>query len=243
MEFLCRLEDCIGIYKCGQMAATVHQLASSLGCAVDAKDRRLFEHSALTADLATLLALAHGLSDKQADVIHIAGHLHDIGKIGIPDAILLKPGGLDYREWTLMKEHPRKGADILRPIELFAAKHSVVDMVLTHHESFDGGGYPQGLAGRDIPLGGRILAVADSLAAMLESRSYRAAMSLDAALAEIERCSGVRYDPALCADILRHIPDVRAVVEKHCDDACRAIADARPTERVGQGGKALAGAR
>jgi HD-GYP domain-containing protein (c-di-GMP phosphodiesterase class II) len=216
MDFPCRIEDCIGAYRCGQMAATVHQLAASLGKAVDAKDKRLFEHSSLTADLATLLALAHGLSPKQADVIHIAGHMHDIGKIGIPDSILLKPGGLDSSEWLLMKEHPRIGAEILKPIELFSAKNSVVDMVLTHHESYDGSGYPQNLSGRDIPLGGRILAVADSLAAMLESRSYRAAMSLEAALSEVERCSGVRYDPYLCTDVLKHALDVEAVVARHC---------------------------
>ena len=216
MKLLRALDDCVGAYRCGQLAATVHQIAETLGRAVDAKDRRLFEHSSLTADLATALALAHGVASRQADVVHIAGHLHDIGKIGIPDAVLLKPGGLDPDEWRLMKEHPRIGVEILKPIELFSARHGVVDMVLSHHESFDGSGYPLGTAGRGIPLGGRILAVADSLAAMLESRTYRAAMTLAEAFAEIGRLSGVRYDPDLCRDLFRHAGEVAAVVSRHC---------------------------
>ena len=215
MDYLCRLEDCLGAYKCGQMAATLHQMAESLGRAVDAKDRRLFEHSALTADLATLLALAHGLTDKQADIVHIAGHLHDIGKIGIPDTVLGKPGKLTPAEWAVMREHPRIGAQILAPIEIFGARHGVRDIVLTHHERFDGKGYPQGLSGRDIPLGGRILAVADSMAAMLEDRSYRPALELGDALLEIERCAGSWYDPALCRDFLLHESAVRVVVQRH----------------------------
>lgn len=215
MKMLCTLQDCLGTYRCGQMAATVHQLADTLGRAVDAKDKRLFEHSALTADLATTLALAHGLTAKQADVIHIAGHLHDIGKIGIPDAVLLKPGRLDDAEWALIREHPAIGARILSPIELFAARDGVAEMVLAHHESYDGGGYPRGLRGRGIPLGGRILAVADSMAAMLERRVYRPAMTLGQALEEIERCAGVRYDPDLCRDVFRHESEIEAVVAIH----------------------------
>uniref|UniRef100_A0A7C4AFX4 HD domain-containing protein n=1 Tax=Fundidesulfovibrio putealis TaxID=270496 RepID=A0A7C4AFX4_9BACT len=211
MDVLCTLEKCLGTYRCGQMAATVHQLAATLGRAVDAKDRRLFEHSALTADLATALALAHGLSHKQADVIHLAGHLHDIGKIGIPDAVLAKPGALDAREWAMIRDHPRIGAQILAPIELFGLKNGVRDMVLTHHERFDGGGYPHGLSGRDIPLGGRILAIADSVAAMLESRVYRPAMTFEQAAQEVERCSGSGYDPDICRDFLANLKELATV--------------------------------
>ena len=197
------------------MAATVHQLAETLGRAVDAKDRRLFEHSTLTAELATVLALVHGLTHKQADVVHIAGHLHDIGKIGIPDEVLQKPGALDANEWALIREHPGIGAQILRPIEMFASKNGVAELVLTHHERFDGGGYPNGLAGRDIPLGGRILAIADSMAAMLENRVYHPAMSLGEVFKEVERCANSRYDPDLCRDLLRHAGEFAEVVSPH----------------------------
>ena len=212
MKLLCGLDDCLGTYRCGQMAATVHQLADTLGRAVDAKDKRLFEHSVLTADLASILALAHGLSAKQADVIHIAGHLHDIGKIGIPDAVLLKPGRLNAADWALIREHPATGAEILKPIGLFATRGGVAEMVLSHHEAFDGGGYPRGLSGKDIPLGGRILAVADSLAAMLEKRVYSPAMTFAQALGELERCVGTRYDPDVCRDLFRNEGEIGHVL-------------------------------
>ena len=215
MLLSCTLSDCLGTFRCGQMAATVHQLAETLGRAVDAKDKRLFEHSALTAELATVLALAHGLSHKQADVVHIAGHLHDIGKIGIPDEVLRKPGALDAHEWALIREHPVIGATILRPIELFGSKNGVAELVLTHHERFDGSGYPGGLSGLDIPLGGRILAIADSMAAMLENRVYHPAMTLDEVFEEVERCAGNRYDPHLCRDLLLHTREITDVVAPH----------------------------
>jgi len=215
MLLSCTLSDCLGTFRCGQMAATVHQLAETLGRAVDAKDKRLFEHSALTAELATVLALAHGLSHKQADVVHIAGHLHDIGKIGIPDEVLRKPGALDAHEWALIREHPVIGAKILRPIELFASKNGVAELVLTHHERFDGSGYPGRLSGQDIPLGGRILAIADSMAAMLENRVYHPAMNLDEVFLEVERCSGNRYDAHLCRDLLLHTKEIAEVIAPH----------------------------
>ena len=220
MDVLCRIDECLGTYRCGQMAATVHQLAEVLGRATDAKDKRLFEHSTLTADLASLIALANGLSAQQVDAVHIAGHLHDIGKIGIPDAVLLKPGRLDEGEWALIREHPRMAADILQPIELFGGREGVAEMVLSHHERFDGGGYPRGLAGSGIPLGGRILAVADSLAAMLEHRVYRPALSLEAALEEIARCAGIMYDPEVCRAAFRVRSQLEAIVSAQASLNC-----------------------
>ena len=153
------------------------------------------------------------MTRKQADIVHIAGHLHDIGKIGIPDTVLQKPGALSPAEWNLIREHPAIGSIILEPIEIFAAKHGVRDMVLTHHERFDGSGYPSGLAGNSIPLGGRILAIADSVAAMLESRTYRIPMTFEEAIGEIERGAGRLYDPTLCRDFLLHVADARRLVE------------------------------
>lgn len=216
MRLPCPLDLSPADSACGQLSAAVHQIAQALGRAVDAKDKRLFEHSDLTADLASMLAMAHGLSSRQAEVIHIAGHVHDIGKIGVPDAVLLKPGKLDDAQWALMREHPAIGAAILKPIELFSEQDGVADIVLAHHERFDGGGYPRGLAGEEIPLGGRIMAIADSMAAMLEDRTYRPALTLGEALEEIARGAGRLYDPALCRAFLGSPGTIGLVLEGHC---------------------------
>jgi HD-GYP domain-containing protein (c-di-GMP phosphodiesterase class II) len=186
----------------GCAVSTAHELAESLGRAVDARDRRLFHHSELVADLSSLLALTHGLTARQAQVVHMAGHLHDVGKIGVPDSILHKPGPLDAFEWALMQQHPRIGAEILRPVRVFCGRPGVCEIVLAHHERYDGTGYPNGLRGRDIPLGARIVAVADALSAMTEERPYRKGLSLAEALAEIKRCSGSHFDPLVVADLL-----------------------------------------
>jgi len=184
-------------------ANTAHELAESLGRAVDARDRRLFEHSSVVADLASLLAQAHGLTRRQVALVHMAGHLHDVGKIGVPDSILLKPGPLTDDEWRVMRQHPLLGAEILRPVGMFCGRFGVCDIVLAHHERFDGSGYPHGLCGKDIPLGARLVAVADSLSAMLEDRPYRKGLSVDQALDEVTRCAGTLFDPCVVADLER----------------------------------------
>ncbi len=210
-EFDSRQEDgasgCACAGACGAFGPcatnTAHELAESLGRAVDARDRRLFEHSSVVADLASLLAQAHGLTQRQAGLVHMAGHLHDVGKIGVPDSILLKPGPLTDDEWRVMRQHPLLGAEILRPVAMFCGRFGVCDIVIAHHERYDGSGYPYGLRGRDIPLGARIVAVADSLSAMLEDRTYRKGRTLDQALEEVARCSGTLFDPCIVADLMR----------------------------------------
>jgi len=175
----------------------LHQFAESLGNAVDARDSATFNHSWEVAELSRMIAETLGLSVRQVETVHVAGHLHDTGKIGIPDAILKKQGKLSNEEWPLMKRHPEIGAVIIRPIEAFASSGGVADMVLYHHERFDGTGYPQGLKGYLIPLGARIIAVADTLSALLQNRPYRNGTSLEAALIEITRCVGTQFDPAV----------------------------------------------
>jgi len=192
--------------KCGGAGAcatnTAHELAESLGRAVDARDSRLFQHSEVVADLASLLAQAHGLTPRQAQMVHMAGHLHDIGKIGIPDHILRKPGPLSAEEWAIMRQHPRIGAEILKPVRVFCGRPGVCEIVLAHHERFDGSGYPNGLSGNDIPLGARIVAVADAFSAMTEERPYRKSLPLEAAVAEVVRGSGTMFDPEVVRDLL-----------------------------------------
>jgi HD-GYP domain-containing protein (c-di-GMP phosphodiesterase class II) len=179
----------------GSLGMTIHQLAESLGAAIDAKDFYTACHSDQVAVISQAIAQAAGMPRSMADMIHIAGHLHDLGKIGIPDAVLQKKGPLNDDEWNLIKEHPVIGANILRPVKLLSGKNGIVDMVLHHHERFDGRGYPDGLRGYDIPAGARIIAVADSLSAMVEERVYRPAMRFDDALSELEANKGTQFDP------------------------------------------------
>lgn len=180
---------------CPGLSLSLHQFAESLGNAVDAKDHCTRSHSEEVAAVGRLIALGLGLDPAQADMIHIAGHLHDIGKIGLPDAILGKTGPLTPAEWAMVRLHPVIGADIVRPVAALTGPGGIADMILHHHERFDGGGYPHGLVGLAIPLGARVIAVADSLSAMVQRRPYKPPRSLAAALAEIAGLAGRQYDP------------------------------------------------
>jgi HD-GYP domain-containing protein (c-di-GMP phosphodiesterase class II) len=197
---------------CTSITAEIHQLSESLGRAIDAKDHHTSQHSEQVAMLAHTLALGLGLSANLADHIHIAGHLHDIGKIGVPGHILRKTGPLNDQEWREIKKHPLVGAEIMAPVH-FLRSNGIVEMVLHHHESYDGQGYPNGLAGEAIPLGARIIAVADSLSAMLENRTYRRRMPLNRALQDILKLSGSRYDPVIVEVLLRDISHISQVID------------------------------
>ena len=152
-----------------------------------------------------------GLGHQMADLIHVAGHLHDLGKIGVPDEILAKTSPLTPKEWLEIRKHPDIGADILAPIACLR-ECGIVDMVRAHHERFDGSGYPKGLTGGQIPLGARIITVADSLSAMLQSRPYRTAKSFDEACREIARGVGSQFDPKVVAAFARVKDRVRDLV-------------------------------
>ena len=189
----------------------LHQFAESLGNAIDAKDPHTSMHSDEVARIARTLALAMGLGQSEADIIHVAGHLHDIGKIGVPDQVLRKQGPLTPPEWWAIRRHPEAGADILRPVASLNSL-GVVDMVLHHHERFDGDGYPHRLQGEDIPQGARIITLADSLSAMLQDRPYRQALTFEAAAREIVRCSGAHFDPLVVEAFLSSRDAIRAMV-------------------------------
>lgn len=181
--------------SCAPLALTLHQLAESLGRAVDAKDAWTCAHSEEVAVVAQILALNMGFTPAQAEIVHLAGHLHDIGKIGIPDAILQKPGALTREEFEVIKRHPLIGEAIVQPVKVLNGQSGVASMIRHHHERFDGRGYPDALSGCSIPVGARILAVADSLSAMMQERPYKSAMSFEHAEAEILAQSGRMYDP------------------------------------------------
>jgi HD-GYP domain-containing protein (c-di-GMP phosphodiesterase class II) len=172
---------------------TLHALSAT----IDAKDSYTQGHSERVALMAKYLAEAAGLDSNTVERIYLSGLVHDVGKIGVPEAVLTKPGKLTKEEYDLVKKHPEIGALILKDIRQM---QDLIPGVLYHHESWDGNGYPHGLAGKDIPLFGRIIGLADAFDAMSSDRTYRQAMPMHKVLDEVRRCSGKQFDPEL-ADI------------------------------------------
>ena len=167
--------------------ATVRALAA----AVDAKEPYMRDHSGRVAVFARATAEKMGLSHDQCTAIEMAAHLHDIGRIGISEQILRKPGPLSEDEMSAMRHHPLIGANILRPVTF---PWSIAPVVRHHHEHFDGTGYPAGLRGDEIPLLARVLSVADAYEAMTANRPYRDRLLVDGSIAELRRCSGTDFD-------------------------------------------------
>ena len=161
---------------------------------IDLRDPYTAGHSKRVGDYSRRLAIAIGLTAREVDVIENGALLHDIGKIGVPDAVLFKPGPLDAQERRTISTHPVVGARLLGGI---SAMEDVVPCVLHHHEKLDGTGYPDRLAGDAIPIGARVIAVADTFDAMTTDRPYRAALSADIAIRELVRVAGTQLDERL----------------------------------------------
>jgi len=172
----------------------------ALGDALDLKDSETEGHSKRVTAYTIALARAMGLSPAEIKIIARGAFLHDIGKMAIPDEILRKPGKLTPEEQDVMREHCTRGYHMLRKIPFLSG---AAEIVFCHQEHFDGSGYPSGLAGRDIPVGARIFAVADTLDAITSDRPYRKARSFDAAREEVLRCSGTQFDPAVVEAFLK----------------------------------------
>lgn len=173
---------------------TFVETVAALAHAIDARDAYTAGHSNNVSDLAVELAAEVGLPSEEREMIRLAGLLHDIGKIAIPDAILHKPGRLTLEEYALVKTHPQVGAQILESIEQLKP---MVPIVLSHQERFDGTGYPNGLARKEIPIGARVLSIVDAYSAIIDHRAYRPARSKAQAMEEIRRCSGQQFDPEI----------------------------------------------
>ncbi len=164
--------------------------------------------SQMIADLAIRLAGAVGLPDGEIRRIRTASLLHDIGKIAIPEELLSKPRELSSSEWRSVMEHPKVGQIVL---EQAGAMRDAANIALHHHEWFNGSGYPHGLAGADIPLGARIVAIADAYEAMISVRPYKGARTHDEALAELRRCAGTQFDPELVEVFVAEVADTIAL--------------------------------
>ena len=183
---------------------------------VEAKDPYTRGHSDRVSELSVLIGEKMGLDDETIHVLKIGGLFHDIGKIGIPDSILLKESKLDDEEYSQIKNHPAIGAHILGDAEIFK---NILPVVLHHHERYDGKGYPSQLKGEEIPLVARVAAIADTFDAMNSKRPYRNTLPIDVIINEFEKCSGTQFDPKIApifVDILRNEFDkIEEIYKKH----------------------------
>lgn len=179
----------------GPDRAARYRAAASLAKAVDARDAYTGSHSERVADLAARIAIRLGADAETVELTRLAASLHDLGKLAIPEEILRKPGPLTEPERMVLERHPQIGFRMLESLGV----DPVAEWVLHHHERWDGTGYPDGLAGEEIPLGARIIFVADAYDAMTSERVYRSRLSEEEALAELERCSGTQFDPQIVA--------------------------------------------
>ncbi len=167
---------------------------ASLAQVLETRDFSTFGHCKRVSHYALQIADKIGLPAEDRRYLEIAALLHDVGKIGISDSVLLKPSSLDKEEWNHLKHHPAKGVEILKPLKYLAP---ALPAILHHHEFFDGSGYPAGLKGDAIPLSARIIAVADAWDVMRSDRPYRKALSRESATAELQKFSGVQFDPVV----------------------------------------------
>lgn len=186
-----------------------HEIMECIVCALDAKDPYTAGHSQRVSEMALKICQLLKLEKEEVEKIHVAAHLHDIGKIGIPDAILNKTEKLTDEDWEHIKKHPSIGAEILSKSEHL---RELKNIVLYHHERYDGKGYPGGLKGEKIPLGSRIIAICDSIDAITSDRCYRKAHSFGYCYNEIEKNLGTMYDPAIGKLVLKNWDQVIGVL-------------------------------
>jgi len=196
--------------QANKIRASFLNAITALAYALEAKDAYTSGHSQRVSNLSVAIARELNLPQSQINELRLAGLLHDIGKIGVRESVLNKPGRLTRKEFAMVKRHPEIGEHILRPIVDSA---DILEAVRNHHEHYNGSGYPDGLKNNEIPLAARILAVSDAYAAMTSERPYRKSMSADAALDEIARHKGTQFDPEI-ADTFTRIKESRISISK-----------------------------
>ena len=178
------------------------QTIESLAMALDERDQYTHGHARRVTNLSLILAERLKLQSKDKHLLRLSGILHDIGKVGVPDEILLKPDRLSEDEFALIKKHPDKGVKILGPMLDDENISKIIKAIKHHHERYDGNGYPDGLGGENIPLLARIIALADSYDAMTSDRPYRKGLPQNKAIAEIKKGRGTQFDPFLSAEFV-----------------------------------------
>jgi putative two-component system response regulator len=200
-----------------ELETTRFQIIRRLGRAAEFKDNETGNHVIRMSHYARLTAQAAGMASAQVDILFHAAPMHDVGKIGIPDNILLKPGKLDELEWEVMRQHPAMGAGIIgnHSDALLQAARSVA---VTHHEKWDGSGYPYGLRGEEIPIFGRIVAIADVFDALTTERPYKKAWTVEAALELIDESAGSHFDPGLSAPFKSALPAMLQIKSQYAEE-------------------------
>jgi putative two-component system response regulator len=190
-----------------ELENTRKEVVRRLGRAAEYRDNETGMHVIRMSQSARLIALRSGMPQAQANLLFEAAPMHDVGKIGIPDNILLKPASLNAEEWLEMKKHPVIGAEIIgnHDSDLLCLARTVA---LTHHEKWDGSGYPYGLAGDDIPIEGRIVAIADVFDALTSTRPYKAAWSTTQTVEFMASQSGIAFDPRLLEAFMALVPEI-----------------------------------
>lgn len=190
-----------------ELVATRLAIVQRLGRAAEYKDNETGLHVIRMSHYSRLIAISAGLGKAWAEILLNASPMHDVGKIGIPDAILQKPGRLDAEEWATMQRHTEIGAEIIGE-DGSALLDMAREVALCHHEKWDGSGYPRGLAGEDIPLAARIVAIADVFDALTSVRPYKQAWSVEQAIHLIREQAGKHFDPALVEAFFRCLPEI-----------------------------------
>lgn len=212
-----RVRTHLSLVRAEELRETRLQIVQRLGRAAEYKDNETGWHVVRMSHYSQLLALAAGWSAQEADDLLHAAPMHDIGKLGIPDAILQKPGPLDEAEWTVMRRHPAIGAEILGEHTgglLGMARR----IALAHHEKWDGSGYPEGLAGDSIPIEARIVAIADVFDALTSIRPYKPAWPVEQAVEHLRAQAGRHFDPALVELFVSVLPKVVEVRERFLEE-------------------------
>jgi putative two-component system response regulator len=193
------------------------EIIHRLGRAAEFKDNETGLHVIRMSHYSRLIAESLDYDEEWADLIFNAAPMHDIGKIGIPDNILLKPGKLDAAEWAIMRQHPQFGADIIGDHESEILKTSKI-IAMTHHEKWDGSGYPNALKGDEIPLSGRIIAIADVFDALTTVRPYKKAWTVEDAVSLIDENSGAHFDPDLVPLFHEVLPSILDIKETYAEE-------------------------
>ncbi len=208
-----RVRNHLSLVRMEELLQSRMEIIERLGRAAEYKDNETGLHVIRMSHYAQTLARAAGWTADAAEELLTAAPMHDIGKIGIPDQILLKPGPLSAEEWAVMRTHPQIGADIIgeHPSSLLKLAREIA---LHHHEKWDGSGYPFGLQGEAIPASARIVAIADVFDALTTARPYKQAWHVDDALAQLQQDQGKHFDPTLVAQFMTVLPEILAIKEK-----------------------------